>query len=123
MSGLMELNRENRHAEKESEQPYSSQNGTTADPKETGRAMRGFRWLVVCVSLYMTCFLYGLNTTIAADVQGPVIKAFSRVEQLAWIGAGFPMGSVCIILLLGNLFNIFNMKWVYIATVVLFESG
>lgn len=40
-----------------------------------------------------------------------------------WIGAGFPLGLVCLILVLGTLFNIFDMKWVYIATVVLFEGG
>lgn len=66
--------------------------------------------------------LYSLNTTIAADVQGPVIEAFGRI-QLAWIGAGFPLGSVCVILLLGTLFSTFNMKWVYITTIVPFEVG
>ena len=95
-------------------------------PGESGtksREIRGIRWLVVCISLYITCFLYGLDTTIAADVQGPVIEAFGHVDQFSWIGAGFPLGSVCVILLLGTLFNTFNMKWVYIATVVLFEVG
>ncbi|KAL4738955.1 major facilitator superfamily domain-containing protein [Aspergillus similis] len=123
MSGLVVPNREDRDVEKEPEEPHSPQNGPTAEPEETGRAVRGFRWLVVCVSLYVTCFLYGLDTAIAADVQGPVIEAFGQVKQLAWIGAGFPLGSVCVILLLGTIFNTFNMKWVYIATVVLFEAG
>ncbi|KAL5360439.1 major facilitator superfamily domain-containing protein [Aspergillus floccosus] len=106
-------------------QPHESSphNDTTVESEETGRTVRGLRWLVVCVSLYVTCFLYGLDTTIAADVQGPVIEAFGQVQQLAWIGAGFPLGSVCVILLLGTLFSTFNMKWVYITTVLLFEAG
>ncbi|KAI7776076.1 Major facilitator superfamily [Diaporthe eres] len=81
------------------------------------------RQVIVCVSQYVTCFLYGLDTTIAADVQGPVTEAFGQVEPRAWIGAGFPLGSVCVILLLGTLHNSFNIKWVFIATVVLFEAG
>ncbi|KAJ5746444.1 hypothetical protein N7520_011626 [Penicillium odoratum] len=93
------------------------------DSGTQGREIRGIRWLVICVSLYITCFLYGLDTTIAADVQGPVIAAFGQVDQFSWIGAGFPLGSVCVILLLGTLFNTFNMKWVYISTVILFEVG
>ncbi|KAA8642462.1 hypothetical protein EYZ11_001015 [Aspergillus tanneri] len=109
-----------RDAEKEAGRELP-QDGSTVESKS--RTIRGFRWLVICISLYITCFLYGLDTTIAADVQGPVIKAFGHVEQFAWIGAGFPMGSVCVILLLGTLFNTFNMKLVYIATVVLFEAG
>ena len=32
----------------------------------------------------MTCALYGLDTTIAADVQGPVIADLGHVEKLAW---------------------------------------
>ncbi|GES63755.1 major facilitator superfamily transporter [Aspergillus terreus] len=124
MSALTDPKHQNRDVEKDSDPPESSsQNGSTAESEETGRTVRGLRWLVVCVALYITCFLYGLDTTIAADVQGPVIEAFGRVQQLAWIGAGFPLGSVCVILLLGTLFSTFNMKWVYITTVVLFEVG
>ena len=99
------------------------ESSTDSDPEEKRRTIRGFRWVIVCVSLYVTCFLYGLDTTIAADVQGPVTEAFGQVDKLAWIGAGFPLGSVCVILLLGTLYNLFNIKWVFIATVVLFEAG
>ncbi|PKY06171.1 major facilitator superfamily transporter [Aspergillus campestris IBT 28561] len=97
--------------------------GHIEEPESKGRKIRGINWIVICASLYITCFLYGLDTTIAADVQGPVVAAFGHVDQFSWIGAGFPLGSVCVILLLGTLFNTFNMKWVYIATVVLFEVG
>lgn len=97
--------------------------GTESESEEKKRTIRGFRWVIVCISLYVTCFLYGLDTTIAADVQGPVTEAFGQVNQLAWIGAGFPLGSVCVILLLGTLYNSFNIKWVFVATVVLFEAG
>lgn len=96
---------------------------TESDSGENNRKICGFTWIIVCVSLYVTCFLYGLDTTIAADVQGPVTEAFGQVDQLAWIGAGFPLGSVCVILFLGTLYNSFNIKWVFTSTVVLFEAG
>jgi MFS family permease len=85
--------------------------------------IRGLRWLAICVALYSSCFLYGLDTTIVADVQGPIIERFGHVEQLAWVGAGFPLGSVCAVLPLGNLYSAFNIKWVFFTTVVLFEVG
>jgi hypothetical protein len=66
---------------------------------------------------------YGLDTTIAADIQGPVIEALGTVEKLAWIGAGFPMGSVCVILLYGRFYSLFNSKWNLLFTVLLFEIG
>ncbi|OPB42702.1 hypothetical protein A0O28_0038230 [Trichoderma guizhouense] len=90
---------------------------------EDVRPIKGFRWILVCVSLYITCFLYGLDTTIAADVQGSVVEALGHIEQLAWIGAGFPLGSVAVIVPLTAAFTNFNLKWTFIVTVIIFEVG
>ncbi|TFB01893.1 Efflux pump roqT [Trichoderma ghanense] len=94
-----------------------------SDQDPASRNVRGLRWLLVCSALYIGTFIYGLDTTIAADVQGAVVEAFGHVEQLAWIGAGFPLGSVSVILLYGVLYASFNMKWVFAASMVLFEVG
>ncbi|KAJ5834331.1 hypothetical protein N7447_000357 [Penicillium robsamsonii] len=83
----------------------------------------GYRWFLICAALYLSALMYGLDTTIAADVQGAVIQRFGQVDQLAWIGAGFPLGSVAVILPYGFLFTTFNMKWLYIAGIVLFQGG
>ena len=112
----------NERSEVQKRHSYSENSPGNAIQQRVG-TMRGIPWFIICISLYITCFLYGLDTTIAADIQGPIIEDFGQVEQLAWIGAGFPLGSVCVILLLGTLFNTFNMKWVYIITVTLFEVG
>lgn len=97
--------------------------GAATGPEDKSRTIHGVRWVIICIALYITCFLYGLDNTIAADVQGSVTAAFGHVEQLSWIGTGFPLGSVCVILLLGTLYSTFNIKWVFIATVILFEAG
>lgn len=101
----------------------SNKNSIDPKPEVNGRQIHGLRWLVICVALYISCILYGLDTTIAADVQGSIIEQFGHVEQLTWVGAGFPLGSVCVILPLGNLYNTFNIKWIFFTTVVLFEVG
>ena len=97
--------------------------GSETGSESPTRTIHGFKWLLVCASLYVSAFLYGLDTTIAADVQGPVVEQFGHIKQLAWIGSGFPLGSVAVILLVGNLFGHFNMKWIFIASVALFEIG
>ncbi|KAF2435308.1 MFS general substrate transporter [Tothia fuscella] len=53
-----------------------------------------------------TIKLGSLDTTIVADV-----------------GAEFPLGSVCVVLPLGQLYSSFNIKWVFITTVVIFGVG
>ncbi|KAI1099509.1 MFS general substrate transporter [Jackrogersella minutella] len=119
------LSRRGQDIEKDetAEQTVPDELSSGAESKNMGRTIRGIRWLVICVSLYITCALYGLDTTIAADVQGPIVQDLGHVEQLAWVGAGFPLGSVCVILMLGTLYKTFNMKWNFIATAVLFEAG
>ncbi|KAI0887885.1 MFS general substrate transporter [Annulohypoxylon maeteangense] len=114
-----------RDAEKHgpAKQPPRDGSLSGTEHKDNTRKIRGFHWIIICVSLYITCALYGLDTTIAADVQGPVVQDLGHVEQLAWVGAGFPLGSVCVILLLGTLYRTFNMKWNFVATTVLFEAG
>jgi predicted MFS family arabinose efflux permease len=107
---------------------YEAQQQTITSPVSEKEAnpihnIKGLRWFLICLSLYTSIFIYGLDTTIAADVQGAVLEAFGHVEQLAWIGAGFPLGSVAVILLNGVLYTSFNMKWVYIVALVLFEIG
>ncbi|TPX18098.1 uncharacterized protein E0L32_011822 [Thyridium curvatum] len=102
--------------------PTSDGNSVEEAEADT-RDLYGFRWFLACAGLYVATFLYGLDTTIAADVQGPVTIAFGHVEQLAWVGAGFPLGSVCVILLLGDLYWALSAKWVFLSAVVLFEVG
>jgi MFS family permease len=65
----------------------------------------------------------GLDTTIAADVQASVYKDLGEIQKLPWVGIGFPMGSVAIILLVGKLYGTFEIKWLIIAAIISFEAG
>ncbi|EHK46855.1 hypothetical protein TRIATDRAFT_46189 [Trichoderma atroviride IMI 206040] len=87
------------------------------------REIQGTRGLLVCTSLYISALVFGLDTTIAADVQSFIIEAFGHVDQLAWIGAGFSLGSAASVLPVGIAFTKFNMKWAYIISFGLFELG
>lgn len=72
--------------------------GNTADSNVPPRSVHGIRWFLVCASLYVGALIYGLDSTIAADIQAPIIARFGDVSQLTWVGTGFPLGSVCAIL-------------------------
>ncbi|KAI1121202.1 major facilitator superfamily domain-containing protein [Nemania abortiva] len=103
--------------------PQADESPRSESEDGKGRTIRGPRWLIICIAIYITCTLYGLDTTIAADIQGPIVSALGHVGLLAWVGAGFPLGSVSVILLLGKLYETFNTKWNFIITIVLFEVG
>jgi MFS family permease len=65
----------------------------------------------------------GLDTTISADVQGPILESLGEIEKLAWVGIGFPVGSVSVILLVGWCYSLFEIKYLIIASIVTFEAG
>jgi len=81
------------------------------------------RWLLVCIAIYSSALLYGLDNTIVANVQVAVIEKFGNVEKIGWLGIGFPLGSIATILSIGKAFSIFNVKWLYVGSLVMFAAG
>jgi hypothetical protein len=73
---------------------------TTDTPPEFVRAVTGLKWIIVCVGFYASGFLYGLDNTIAADIQSAVLESFGDISKLTWLGSGFPLGSIATILTL-----------------------
>lgn len=100
----------------EGDPPSVSQEPAPQDTAPGGRTVHGVKWFLICAALLIIAFLYGLDATIAADIQGPVVRDFGRVDLLAWIGAGFPLGSAAVQLLNGKLYGNFNMKWCVVRT-------
>jgi MFS family permease len=65
----------------------------------------------------------GLDTTIAADVQGSVYESLGDIQNLPWVGLGFPMASVAVILFLGRAYGLFEVKRLILASLFIFEVG
>lgn len=92
-------------------------------PSAQPRPIHGWKWFVACVSIYLTALLYGLDTTIAADVQPNIVKSLGEIQKLTWVGVGFPLGSVAVILPVGYAYGLFELKTLYLASIVTFEVG
>lgn len=112
----------------------SSRNDTTTDDLDLeaeatppnsseDRKITGLRWLLVCFAIFSANVLYGLDTTIVADIQGVVSETFDNVTQLGWLGVGFTLGSTVAILPLGKAYGIFDNKWVFTACLVNFAAA
>jgi hypothetical protein len=87
------------------------------------RSIRGIRWFLVCTAIFSANLLYGLDTTIVADIQAPISDTFQNVAQLGWLGIGFTLGSTVLILPLGKAFGTFDNKWVFIACLLNFAAA
>jgi MFS family permease len=94
-----------------------------ANPPASARPYTRLKWFLICIAVYSSAFLYGLDNTIVADIQAAAVETFGAVEKLGWLGIGFPLGSIATILSIGKAYSIFNVKWMYIASLVIFEAG
>ncbi|KAH7131823.1 major facilitator superfamily domain-containing protein [Dendryphion nanum] len=115
---------------------YSSSNSTTSPPNDerTGSQERladesgardysTWQWLLVCLAIYSSSFLYGLDNAIVADIQGSLIEDLGEVGKLGWLAIGFPLGSVATILSFGKAYGVFDIKWLYVGSMTMFTAG
>ncbi|KAI4159810.1 MAG: hypothetical protein LQ342_006321 [Letrouitia transgressa] len=64
--------------------------------------------------------IHGLKV---ADVQPAIFQRFGEIETLSWLGVAFGLGSAATIFPWCKAYGVFNVKWLYIFHVVLFEAG
>ncbi|ESZ96547.1 hypothetical protein SBOR_3049 [Sclerotinia borealis F-4128] len=95
----------------------------TSPPPEQVRTVTGWKWILVCVGFYVATFLYGLDNTIAADIQSAVLGTYGDISKLSWLGTGFPLGSIATILTIGKAYGTFNVKWTHVVSVFIFIVG
>lgn len=51
-----------------------------------------------------------------------ILDLFGEVSLLPWIGVGFALGTMCV-LPWGKVYGVFNVKYVYLFNIALFEIG
>ncbi|KAL7928245.1 major facilitator superfamily domain-containing protein [Trichoderma chlorosporum] len=94
--------------------------GQNVNPRD---GIKQSQWILTCVALFLGALLYGLDTTIAADVQAQVFEALGHIENLQWIGLGFPMAAVATILPFGRAYALFDIKVLLLSSIFVFEVG
>ena len=86
------------------------------------RDVHGLKWAVIVIAILSSMFLFALDNTVVADIQPEIILRFGSVERLPWVGTSFALGAIAI-LPWGKAYGVFNIKWLYIINVILFEVG
>ena len=74
------------------------------------------------VSILSSTFLFALDNTVVADIQPAILNQFKQVKDLPWIGVAFALGAIAL-LPWRRAYGAFDVKWLYIASVLLFEIG
>ncbi|PVH98321.1 MFS general substrate transporter [Periconia macrospinosa] len=100
-----------------------TESGSAPLPASPREDITAWKWTIICITLYLGALLYGLDTTVSADVQGPVYQDLGHIENLQWVGLGFPMASAATILFFTRGYGLFNVKYLVIFCFFVFEIG
>lgn len=87
------------------------------------REVGGWKWVVIVLAIYSSQFLFALDQTIVANVQPAIVGQFKSVDRLSWLSVAFLIGAAGTNLVWGKVYSQFNIKWTYIATILVFEIG
>ncbi|KAA8651074.1 hypothetical protein EYZ11_012639 [Aspergillus tanneri] len=102
----------------------SSSNLESDDKLEASpRNVHGALWVAVVLAIYSSTFLFALDNTIVANIQPAIIHSLNGVDKLAWSGVAFVMASSATVLTWLQIFNYFNIKWMYIFSIAIFMAG
>ena len=104
------------------EKQHPDEADVSAEIRKPPREIQGSKWVIVVTSILSSTLLFSLDNTIVADIQPAIIEHFGNVEKLPWLGAAFALGAVSV-LPWGKAYGVFNIKWLYISNVALFEIG
>src|ERR1700737_3918456 len=65
------------------------------------------------------------GNTIFADIQPAIIETFGAgaVSKYAWLANAFALAAASLLLAWGKFYSLFNSKWLYIASIITFETG
>ncbi|KAI1374178.1 MFS general substrate transporter [Hypoxylon crocopeplum] len=90
---------------------------------EEQRKITGVRWFLFVVSTLTSIFIYSLDNTIVANIVPTIVNDLNGVSELAWLSVGFTIGGMAMVLPFGKLYNIYDSKWVYIYSTIVFMAS
>ncbi|KAI9367730.1 major facilitator superfamily domain-containing protein [Aspergillus egyptiacus] len=110
--------------EKQERSPSSSDSDQPKqEEQKSPRNVHGVLWIAVVLAIYSSTFLFALDNTIVANIQPAIIASLDGIEKLAWSGVAFVMASSATVLTWLQIFNLFNIKWMYIFSIAVFMAG
>jgi MFS family permease len=79
-------------------------------------------WVVI-VSVYLAFFLIALDRMIIATAIPAITNSFGSISDIGWYGSAYMLTCAIFNPLSGSIYRFYPVKWVFMASVVLFEVG
>jgi hypothetical protein len=79
-------------------------------------------WLII-LSVYLSFFLVALDRMIVATAIPAITNTFGSIEDIGWYGSGYMLTCAISNPLFGKVYQVYDTKWTFLASIVVFEVG
>ncbi|OAQ97920.1 hypothetical protein LLEC1_01221 [Akanthomyces lecanii] len=90
-----------------------------AEPEYPGALKLTLTLVALCISI----FLVALDQTIIAPALGAITAQFDSTKDIGWYGSSYLLTSTCLQPIYGVIYRFFNVKWVFLTAIFIFEVG
>ncbi|KAI9163416.1 major facilitator superfamily domain-containing protein [Paramyrothecium foliicola] len=84
---------------------------------------RGIKLFVILLALCLAVFLMALDNSVIATAIPRITDEFNSVTDVGWYGSAYLLTTSSLQLLFGKFYTIWSVKWVYLASIGVFELG
>lgn len=106
-----------------SKPPPAAQMSPPMDPAQAAFEIKSPAFWVVIISVYLAFFLIALDRMIIATAIPSITNTFDSIGDIGWYGSAYMLTCAIFNPLFGSIYRFYPVKWVFMASVVLFEGG
>ncbi|GAB7357623.1 hypothetical protein MBLNU459_g0122t2 [Dothideomycetes sp. NU459] len=90
---------------------------------DESRYPKSLKLALITVSLCLSVFCLALDNTIIATAIPKITDQFKAINDVGWFGSSYLLTTCAFQLLAGKLYTFYNLKWVYLCAIGIFELG
>ncbi|KAF2705149.1 MFS general substrate transporter [Pleomassaria siparia CBS 279.74] len=105
--------------------------GVTADVTDTQQSeeqpatehMQGWALASLTLAFMSICFVLAIDNTILSTAIPQITSDFQSLNDIGWYGSSYLIAQMALLPTCGRLYTLYNIKWVYCISLVVFEIG
>ena len=98
---------------------------SAAEPGEDNESeyMKGSKLYLLTFGLFLATFVVALDNTIISTAIPRITTVFNSLDDVGWYGSSYLLTTTSLQPSFGKIYTFFNVKWTYIAALLIFELG
>lgn len=94
-----------------------------AEAEDLTKYPHGFKLVTLIIALCLAVFLVALDQTIIATAIPKITDRFNSISDIGWYGSAYFLTSTALQPSFGRIYKFFQIKWVFLGAIVVFELG